>query len=126
MNRNKVCCILFSPFLPRRKYHITDYYYDPPQRKGGNGDGNKFGNHKRERGAGPAKGERGNYASVTTENALYERFYKESNVVPEEEWEGFWGALKRTLPTTFRFTGSRWFFGTLSRGIVLRRLTCVR
>ncbi|KAI5858849.1 S-adenosyl-L-methionine-dependent methyltransferase [Tricharina praecox] len=77
------------------------------KKKGGNGDRNKFGNRKRERGTGPAKGERGNYTSITTENALFERFYKESNVVPEDEWEDFWGALKRTLPTTFRFTGSR-------------------
>ena len=56
---------------------------------------------------GPKAGERGNYSAIPSENALYERFYRESNVVPEDEWEDFWGAMKRTLPTTFRFTGSK-------------------
>ncbi|KAF8541238.1 S-adenosyl-L-methionine-dependent methyltransferase [Trichophaea hybrida] len=67
---------------------------------------NKSGNPKRDRDS-HRPGERGNYASIPSENALYERFYKESAVVPDEEWDDFWGALKRTLPTTFRFTGSR-------------------
>jgi len=92
---------------------MTYYYYDPPQKKG-NGDRNKYGNHKRDRN-GPTKGERGNYTSITSENALYERFYKESNVVHEGEWEEFWRSLKRTLPTTFRFTGSKGFVVTFQR-----------
>jgi hypothetical protein len=75
-----------------------------------NGNRNKFGDKRRDRGGQkqqPAQGERGNYTSIATENALYERFYKESQILPEDEWEPFWEALKRTLPTTFRFTGSR-------------------
>ncbi|TGZ80021.1 S-adenosyl-L-methionine-dependent methyltransferase [Ascodesmis nigricans] len=53
------------------------------------------------------KGVRGSYESIPNENALYEKFYKESGFIPEEEWDDFWSALKRTLPTTFRFTGSK-------------------
>ncbi|KAI5803314.1 S-adenosyl-L-methionine-dependent methyltransferase, partial [Peziza echinospora] len=50
---------------------------------------------------------RAGYSDVVQENELYERFYRESGIIPEEEWEEFWGSLKRTLPTTFRFTGSK-------------------
>ncbi|KAF8421464.1 S-adenosyl-L-methionine-dependent methyltransferase [Tirmania nivea] len=50
---------------------------------------------------------RDDYQSVDFNNELYEKFYKESGLVPESEWETFWETLKRTLPTTFRFTGSK-------------------
>jgi hypothetical protein len=97
---------VISTHCPQRAY--IGYYQNK------NGNRNKFGDKRRDRGPGgggqkqqPVQGERGNYTSITTENALYERFYKESNILPEEEWNDFWNALKRTLPTTFRFTGSR-------------------
>lgn len=50
---------------------------------------------------------RDDYQSVDFNNELYEKFYKESGLIPESEWETFWETLKRTLPTTFRFTGSK-------------------
>lgn len=62
---------------------------------------------QQQRAAAEQKGQRGNYDSIPSENALYEKFYRESGLIPEEEWEEFWKALKRTLPTTFRFTGSK-------------------
>ena len=69
---------------------------------------NKSGGQKRERDI-HKPGERGNYPTIPSENPLYEHFYRESNLVPKEEWDDFWSALKRTLPTTFRFTGSKGF-----------------
>ena len=96
--KNKVCfyvrCSLLLQWLRFYRSH-----------KNKNPNRNKFGQQKRDRDTQP--GFRGSYDAIPSENALYERFYKESMVVPEEEWEDFWGALKRTLPTTFRFTGSR-------------------
>ena len=50
---------------------------------------------------------RDSYQPVEFKNEMYERFYKESGLVPEEEFPVFWASLKRTLPTTFRFTGSK-------------------
>jgi len=92
----------------RRTYHYHPFQKNNPNR-------NKAGNPKRDRDS-HRPGERGNYASIPSENALYERFYKESAVVPDEEWDDFWGALKRTLPTTFRFTGSRGFVASAWKG----------
>ncbi|CCX29922.1 S-adenosyl-L-methionine-dependent methyltransferase [Pyronema domesticum] len=78
------------------------------KKKGGKGgfNRNKNGGPKRDRDA-HRPGVRGSYDTIVSENALYEKYYKEAKVVPEEEWDDFWSALKRTLPTTFRFTGSR-------------------
>ncbi|KAF8475642.1 S-adenosyl-L-methionine-dependent methyltransferase, partial [Kalaharituber pfeilii] len=50
---------------------------------------------------------RDDYKDVAFHNELYEKYYKESGLIPEEEWEVFWETLKKTLPTTFRFTGSK-------------------
>ncbi|KAI5845827.1 S-adenosyl-L-methionine-dependent methyltransferase [Morchella snyderi] len=66
------------------------------ENKGGQGSGSKGADTR-----GDA------YVSIPTENEKYEKFYKESGLIPEEEWEEFWSTLKRTLPTTFRFTGSK-------------------
>lgn len=90
-------------------------YIRPFQKKGGKGgfNRNKNGGPKRDRDA-HRPGVRGSYDTIVSENALYEKYYKEAKVVPEEEWDDFWSALKRTLPTTFRFTGSRGFV-TVSR-----------
>lgn len=77
---------------------------------------NKAGGQKRERDV-HQPGERGNYPTIPTENTLYEHFYKESNAVPEEEWNDFWSALQRTLPTTFRFTGSKGFVAAFTRAV---------
>ncbi|RPA92698.1 S-adenosyl-L-methionine-dependent methyltransferase [Choiromyces venosus 120613-1] len=67
--------------------------------------GNNGGRNRRNNNQG--SGERGNYASIPTENALYESYYKQSGLIPSEEWDEFWSALQRTLPTTFRFTGGK-------------------
>ena len=41
-------------------------------------------------------------------NEQFERLYNELNIVPEgEEREQFWAALRRELPNSFRFCGSK-------------------
>ena len=51
--------------------------------------------------------ERVDYQELPKQNALYERYYNELGDVPEEEREEFWSALRRDLPNSFRFTGSK-------------------
>lgn len=42
------------------------------------------------------------------QNEKLERYYNELNIVPEgEEREQFWAALRRELPNSFRFCGSK-------------------
>ncbi|KAI9596681.1 S-adenosyl-L-methionine-dependent methyltransferase [Syncephalis fuscata] len=53
-------------------------------------------------------GERGvGYKELEKSNPVLESYYKEQNVVPEEEWESFLTYLRTELPTTFRVTGTR-------------------
>ncbi|KAG8695532.1 hypothetical protein FRC09_009096 [Ceratobasidium sp. 395] len=66
-------------------------------KKGGN-----YGKHGGPRGGGGSWG-----ADVKQENEGFERYYKATGIVPEEEWDEFWSTLKVVLPTTFRVTGSR-------------------
>lgn len=42
-------------------------------------------------------------------NELYENYYNGLGIVPENEREQFWDALRRPLPSSFRFTGSKRF-----------------
>ncbi|TFL04138.1 S-adenosyl-L-methionine-dependent methyltransferase [Pterulicium gracile] len=44
---------------------------------------------------------------IDMKNAPLEAYYKAQNIVPEEEWNTFFDALKQPLPTTFRMAGSR-------------------
>ncbi len=40
-------------------------------------------------------------------NNLYEQYYNDLGVVNEDERSDFWAALRRDLPYSFRFTGSK-------------------
>ena len=40
-------------------------------------------------------------------NERLETYYKTQNLVPEDEWDEFFEAMRRSLPTTFRVAGSR-------------------
>ncbi|RDH33246.1 S-adenosyl-L-methionine-dependent methyltransferase [Aspergillus welwitschiae] len=51
--------------------------------------------------------ERQNWQQVARENAKFESYYNEQGFIPEEEREAFWEAIRRDLPNSFRFTGSR-------------------
>ncbi|KAI9814927.1 MAG: hypothetical protein M1826_002132 [Phylliscum demangeonii] len=44
---------------------------------------------------------------VVKENQKYEAYYNQLGVVDEKDREAFWAALRRELPSSFRFTGSK-------------------
>ncbi|XP_007951453.1 RNA cytosine C(5)-methyltransferase NSUN2 [Orycteropus afer afer] len=52
-----------------------------------------------------AAGWEGGYPEIIKENKLFEHYYQELKIVPEEEWEQFMGALREPLPATLRITG---------------------
>lgn len=58
-------------------------------------------------GRGGGRAPRQNYQDVPKQNEKLETFYNELGAIPEEEKEEFWEALRRDLPSSFRFTGSR-------------------
>ncbi|KAK3491706.1 S-adenosyl-L-methionine-dependent methyltransferase [Neurospora crassa] len=47
------------------------------------------------------------YPEVVKQNERLERYYNDLLQLPEEEREQFWAALKRELPNSFRFCGSK-------------------
>lgn len=65
-------------------------------------------------GRGGGRAQRQNWADLPRTNAKFEQFYNEQGFIPEEEKEDFWNALRRDLPNSFRFTGSR--------GYVIRKI----
>ncbi|EAW07414.1 tRNA (cytosine-C5-)-methyltransferase [Aspergillus clavatus NRRL 1] len=67
----------------------------------------KRGGRKGGRGGGGGRGQRQNYADIPKTNEKLERFYTEQGFIPEEEREAFWETLRRDLPNSFRFTGSK-------------------
>ncbi|CAF4411945.1 unnamed protein product, partial [Rotaria magnacalcarata] len=38
------------------------------------------------------------YEDIVKENALFEKYYKTMNLVPDDEWDAFLAALKEPLP----------------------------
>ncbi len=48
-----------------------------------------------------------NYNEVNKENERMERYYNELGVIEDHERDDFWTALKRDLPNSFRFAGSK-------------------
>ena len=48
-----------------------------------------------------------NKADVDRHNEKYERYYDELGLVPKDDREDFWEAMRRDLPNSFRFTGSK-------------------
>lgn len=55
----------------------------------------------------PQRDNRTNKNDIARTNEKFEHYYNELNVVPQEEREQFWEAMRRDLPNSFRFTGSR-------------------
>ncbi|XP_052869160.1 tRNA (cytosine(34)-C(5))-methyltransferase [Anopheles cruzii] len=47
------------------------------------------------------------YESIVPENESFEAYYKHQRVCEESEWPQFMEHLRRTLPVTFRITGSK-------------------
>ena len=44
---------------------------------------------------------------MVKENEKLERYYNEAGLVDQDEKDDFWAALKRDLPNSFRFAGSK-------------------
>lgn len=58
-------------------------------------------------GGGGGRGIRGNWVDLEKSNAKYESYYNDHGIIPAEDQEAFWAALRRELPNSFRFTGSK-------------------
>ena len=65
------------------------------------------GGGERRGGSRHGRGERVSFQEVAKENRLYELYYNELGTVDEDEQKAFWDALRRELPNSFRFTGSK-------------------
>ncbi|KAL9030686.1 MAG: hypothetical protein Q9196_001208 [Gyalolechia fulgens] len=50
---------------------------------------------------------RANYDDVKKTNTNYEAYYNELGIFRDDEKDQFWAALRRELPNSFRFTGSK-------------------
>ncbi|KAM5348201.1 hypothetical protein ACJ41O_008025 [Fusarium nematophilum] len=59
------------------------------------------------RGGGQAGGGWRDYPAIPKENEKLQRFYDTLLQLPEEEKQAYWEALRRELPNSFRFTGSK-------------------
>ncbi|PGH09914.1 hypothetical protein AJ80_07626 [Polytolypa hystricis UAMH7299] len=53
------------------------------------------------------RGVRADYSAIVKQNEKYENYYNSLLNMPEEEKTQLWEALRRELPNSFRFTGSR-------------------
>lgn len=73
--------------------------------QGGRGRGR--GGGRGGRGGGYSNNGRSDWKDIEKKNEHFEKYYNELNIVPEEEREVFWSALKKELPNSFRFTGSK-------------------
>ena len=79
--------------------------------RGGGRGGNRFSNQGRQ-----------NYTEVEKHNKNFEKYYDELGVVPEAERKEFWTALRRELPNSFRFTGSKGYMrAPVCKLLILRR-----
>ena len=56
---------------------------------------------------GRQRAQRADYTEVTKRNALFEKYYNELGIVPDCERDDFAAFLRKELPISFRFTGSR-------------------
>lgn len=59
------------------------------------------------RGGGGATRTRSQWNDIAKDNEKFERYYNEPEFLPEEEREVFWATMRKDLPNSFRFTGSR-------------------
>ncbi|KAF1986178.1 S-adenosyl-L-methionine-dependent methyltransferase [Aulographum hederae CBS 113979] len=71
----------------------------------------KRGGFRNNRGRGGRGGgsqqQRSDYADVEKHNDQFENYYNDLGIVADSEREEFWTALRRELPNSFRFTGSK-------------------
>ncbi|KAL2869372.1 tRNA (cytosine-C5-)-methyltransferase [Aspergillus lucknowensis] len=67
----------------------------------------KRGNKKFNKGRGGGGGERRDWQDLPKSNERFETYYDSQGFIPEEEREVFWESLRKDLPNSFRFTGSK-------------------
>ncbi|PLB34157.1 tRNA (cytosine-C5-)-methyltransferase [Aspergillus candidus] len=67
----------------------------------------KRGGKKGGRGGGRGGQQRTNWRDQPKINEKFENYYNNQDFIPDEEKEEFWAALRRDLPNSFRFTGSK-------------------
>lgn len=56
---------------------------------------------------GPHAGGKTDYSEISKHNEAFEKYYNELNIVADGERDEFWAAMRRELPNSFRFAGSR-------------------
>ncbi|KAI9710624.1 MAG: hypothetical protein M1812_007389 [Candelaria pacifica] len=56
---------------------------------------------------GHCSGVRADYQEVKKENRLFEKYYNELGILEDDEKDDFWATMKRDLPSSFRFAGSK-------------------
>lgn len=54
----------------------------------------------------------GSQKAVVRSNSRMEAFYREQSIVPTDEWDSFWAALRDSLPATFRIQRGRYAAAT--------------
>lgn len=59
---------------------------------------------------GEAREDNPSWQPFATENPAFEEYYKEQQIVSEEEWDSFMSMLRKPLPATFRINASCQFF----------------
>ncbi|KPI37181.1 Multisite-specific tRNA:(cytosine-C(5))-methyltransferase trm4a [Cyphellophora attinorum] len=75
-------------------------------RGGGRGRGG-WGGRGGGGGRGPPRDNRVDKSTISRHNEKFEKYYNQLDLVPEEDKEQLWEAMRRDLPNSFRFTGSR-------------------
>ena len=76
----------------------------PKQKKNNEGNGNNKGQYDSK--TGPLQTP---YDTIIKENAMFEKYYKQLNLMDESEWNVFIETLRKPLPITFRITGYKSF-----------------
>ncbi|EEY14968.1 hypothetical protein VDGD_21508 [Verticillium dahliae] len=71
------------------------------------GRGKRRNANKQGRHSGPRSESWKSYAQVEKKHEKLQAYYDGLLQLPEEEREQFWDALKRELPNSFRFAGSK-------------------
>ncbi|CAG8923966.1 unnamed protein product [Penicillium salamii] len=84
--------------FPQFKLRIMFRLCPPRARRNGSRGG---------RGGGGATRTRSQWNDIAKDNEKFERYYNEPEFLPEEERELFWATMRKDLPNSFRFTGSR-------------------
>ncbi|KAK8243368.1 S-adenosyl-L-methionine-dependent methyltransferase [Phyllosticta capitalensis] len=93
--------------LPRLPFSIRTVVMARGRGGRGGGRGRGRGGGRGGRGGGYSNNGRSDWKDIEKKNEHFEKYYNELNIVPEEEREVFWSALKKELPNSFRFTGSK-------------------